>query len=31
MIKYFLFNFFIFLRTASEKSVSPKNSPIILF
>ena len=24
-------HFIIFLRTASEKSVSPKNSPIILF
>ena len=31
IIKYLLFSLLIFLRTISEKSVSPKNNPIILF
>ena len=31
IMKYLIFCFFIFLRTTSEKSVSPKNKPIILF
>jgi hypothetical protein len=30
-MKYFFFCFFILLRTTSEKFVSPKNKPIILF
>ena len=29
--KYFILNFFTLLRTISEKSLSPKISPIILF
>ncbi len=31
IIKYFFFNFFILFNTILEKSVSPKNNPIILF